>query len=1140
MKKTTFYSLLTMLLLLFVGSNVWADTYSHTFVTTDIPAETTETEFTLSGVDWTLTLDGGKVSVFSNDLGTHFGTNNATCNSVTLSTEGIPGTIASVTVEASRGSSLVGALSVSVGGTDYTYSLGNGNTNTSITTTNSAYEFDGSSEGEIAIVWTKTSGKGAFYIKKITIEYSDGGIIVAKPVISPAGGTFTEPQTVTITAEADAIFYTLDGTDPTTASTQYTEPFIVSEDCVVKAVAYDVTGVSSSIAEAEFKFNSSVYTNIAALCADATSTSTPVLVEFNNWICTGVKGTSNAYFTDGRNGILLYEKTNGFELGDQLTGSAQINLTLYNECAEITGLKSTTAGVTVTKGATATPITVAIGDLQKDMQGCVITVKDVTYNATDGVFIDGDDNRITPYGSFITLPELVDGATYDITGVAIWFVKNGSGYWEIAPRSADEFQLSGSTVVVTKPIITPNGGTFAEAQEVTITAEEGCTIIYTTDGAEPGMTAGTQYTAPFTISEDCVVKAIAFDATGASSAVASAEFKFISATAIPSIARLCAAAPAEGEVEVLVEFNNWIVTGVRGGQVYFTDGSNGIVLYQSGHGFKVGDKVTGSAVVTLTTFNECAEILGLSSTTEGISVEAGATPTTISRSELSGDTKDKQGCLLYLEGVTYTDGVFVDDDDNTIEPMANKFISLPTLMEGKTYNVTGVAIWYITDGVGKWMIAPRAADEIVLVTSQETPVSSWSVEEEVVDINGEVTAVFTTNSDGAVTYESSDETVAIIDAAGIIRPVGRGVTTITAYVAETETYLPDSKSFILTVIKDGYAEATFKYNDEDIVGQGAQDVGAELTATRNEIVTLYANRAYAKPNDTHIKVYGTNETNGPSYLQLSVVDGYAITEVVLTVTGKSYLGVWKDQFGAEPEVDVPDSVKATWTGMQNKVVLTNWASKQARVKTIDVTYVKLAETDKTVTIGETGIATYCSDVTTVVSLNGEWTVAGAVTGFAEGSVLTVDTLSSVIPANAGMLLMGAPGEYKVYTHVDLNAEVPTTNMLTGVLEDTPATIGSYVFQENKGIAGFYQLIPGTSYTVPAGQAYLSVEGVAAPAWFFTELDQETMDEFIEDITTGIDGVAELSENGVIYNVAGQRLSKMQKGINIVSGKKIIK
>ena len=1146
MKKTTFYSLLTMLFLL-TGSNVWAE---------DSWVKTAPEE--LQTGDAVVIVELTNSYALPNNNGTA-GAPSGVGVSLNSSKTELASDPAStlqwiVTVDATNASYQFG-----VEGTEtflYCTNSNNGvrvgkSDNNVFTISTEGYLVNTATGRYVGVYTTNPDWRCYTSINNNIKDQSFGFfkktssvVGVEKPVITPNGGTFSEPQEVTITAgEGCDIYYTVDGTDPAPTHGKYTEPFTVSETCTVKAVAYDVTGACSSIAAAEFKFPS-VITSIAELCAADKGT---VTVQFVNWTVTGVKG-KNAYFTDGANGVLLFEDGHGFEVGDVLRGTATFNLTTFKGAPEITGLKATSEGVTVAaKNVEVTPMEVTIGQLENNMQGCVIKLTDLTYNGTDGVLSDATGATITPYNSLgiTTMPTLEDGKSYDATGVFIWF----NGTKEIAPRATEDFVEAG-TVSVAKPIIYPAGGTFTEPQEVTLTAGDNCFIFYTLDGTEP-TTEGNVYGGPFTISEDCILKAIAYDVTGAASAVATAEFKFISSSAIPSIARLCAAAPAEGEVEVLVEFKNWIVTGVRGGQVYFTDGPNGIILYQSGHGFKLGDKVNGSAVVTLTTFNECAEIMGLSANTEGITVEAGATPTTISRSELSGDTKDKQGCLLYLEGVTYSDGVFIDDDDNTIAPMANKFVTLPTLMEGKIYNVTGVAIWYITDGVGSWMIAPRAEEEVQLVTSQKAPESYWAdatgapLDKEanvVVDINDDVNVIFVTNSDGLVTLESSDETVAIIDATGIIRPVGRGITIITANVAETETYLPDSKSFTLTVTKDGYAEATFVYNDEDIVGQGVAEVGGEITATRNDIVTLYANRAYAKPNDTHIKVYGSSENNGLSYLQLSVVDGYAITQVVIKVTGKSNLGIWKDQFGVEAEVEKPDSVKVTWTGtsMQNKVILTNWASKQARVKTIDVTYVKLAETDKTVTIGKTGIATYCSDATTVVSSDGEWAVAGAVIGFASNSVLVVDTLSSIIPANTGLLLMGAPGEYKVYTHVDMSADVPTANMLTGVLEDTEATVGSYVFQENKGIAGFYQLIPGTSYTVPAGQAYLSVPGVGDPAWFFTELDQATMDEFVEDITTGINGVAELSENGVIYNLAGQRLSKMQKGINVVGGKKILK
>ena len=800
-------------------------------------------------------------------------------------------------------------------------------------------------EGNAPSVTMSIAGNTQF--SKVVLTISTDGVFVQAPVITPNGGTFTEPQTVTITAgEGCDIYYTTDGTDPAPTHGKYTAPFTVSENCTVKAVAYDVTGASSSIASAEFKFNTgTAIATIADLCAAEQGS---VTVLFNNWICTGLRGKNNVnvLFTDGENGILLYQSDHGFKVGDHLRGTATVNLTAYKGAPEITGLTATTEGVTVTAGETVAPTVTTIGSLDNTKQGCVVKLEALTYNATDKVLTDATGASIAYYDGFGTGFTPEDGKTYDATGIVLWYEK-----LQIAPRTAEDFVEAGTVVVVAKPVITPNGGMFAEPQTVTITAAEGCTIIYTTDGSEPGVTAGSQYTAPFTVSEDCTVKAVAIDATGASSAVAEATFTF--GAAIPSIARLCAAATAT-EQTVPVSINNWTVTGVNGGQVFLTDGANGIVLYQKEHGFELGDVLNGEASVSLVIFTKndfsYPEIMGLTATTEGVTVTKGTgtelTPQVVVVSDLNTDLIDQQGNLIRLEGVTYSDGKFIDSDDNPITPYNTfKIDGYPTLLEGQTYNVTGVAIWF-----GYWEIAPRTAAEFELVTNKQTPESSWSVEEEVVDITGTPTAVFTTNSDGAITYESSDEGVATIDEKGVITLVGKGITTITATVAETDNYLPDSKSFKLTVTQDGYADATFVYNDDDIKGQGAPDTGAELTAIRNDVLTLYANKAYAKPGDTHIKIYGSKYDGKdeekvltePSYIQLSVVEGYSIVKIVLTATGESYIKEWTDQFGTSATID---GVTATWEGDKTNVILTNLATAQARIKTIAVTYIDTSKVD---------------------------------------------------------------------------------------------------------------------------------------------------------------------------------------------------
>ena len=716
--------------------------------------------------------------------------------------------------------------------------------------------------------------------------------------------------------------------------------------------------------------------------------------------------------------------------------------------------------------------------------------------------------------------EWTTGAYYKLT-INLSNSSNSNGGLDVA--SIQFFAPSGS-VTVAKPSIEPNGGTFTEPQEVTITSS-GNTVYYTLDGTDP-TNESTLYTEPFVISEDCTVKAIAYDEDDNSSSIASATFTFF--TPITTIGELCASASST-DTRVFVEFNDWVCTGVTSSNAFFTDGSNGILLYQSGHGFAVGDELEGSALITLTMYKGAPEIKGLSSTTSGLTVTQGAGAAPMTGLAIADLENNMQGCLIALEGLTYTDGKFIDDDDNEIVPY-KAFITLPTLLEGKTYNVTGVFIWF--DGTLE--IAPRTAEEIQLITSQNAPISAWSVESETVDINDTPTATFTTDSDGEITYSSSDETIATIDENGVITPVGKGVVVITAEVSETNTYLPDSKSFTLTVTKDGYADATFAYSDNDIKGRGASDVGAEITATRDEVLTFYANRGYAKSGDTHIKIYGSDNKeggNGPSFVQLSVVDGYAISQITLTATGKDNLQTWKDQFETGVYIEEPDSIKAIWTGLQNKVVLTNQAAKQARIKTIDVTYVKLVDAGKTVTIGETGYATFCGEADVVLSGADQFAIAGAIYG-AEGPVLKVDTMGTAIPANTGVVLMGAPGEYRAYTHPDIVGPVPNGNFLTGVLEDTQAPEGSYVLREEAGIAGFYA-VGNSEVTIPAGEAYLSIAlSSAEPAYFFSEADYETGIETTDN--------RQRTTDDFIYNLAGQRMTKMQKGINIVGGKKVLK
>jgi hypothetical protein len=80
------------------------------------------------------------------------------------------------------------------------------------------------------------------------------GLFVTTPVISPAGGDFTNAITVTLTdaTPGAAIHYTLDESVPTTNSLYYSVPFALTNSAGLRARAFETGGVPSDTALATF------------------------------------------------------------------------------------------------------------------------------------------------------------------------------------------------------------------------------------------------------------------------------------------------------------------------------------------------------------------------------------------------------------------------------------------------------------------------------------------------------------------------------------------------------------------------------------------------------------------------------------------------------------------------------------------------------------------------------------------------------------------------------------------------------------------------------------------------------------------------------------------------------------------------
>jgi sugar lactone lactonase YvrE len=97
--------------------------------------------------------------------------------------------------------------------------------------------------------------------------------VAATPVFNPPAGTYTGTQSVTVTSSSigAAIYYTTDGSTPTTASAQYSNSITVAASEIIKAIATGPGYTPSAVASASYVINNAapVLTGLSPAIASA-------------------------------------------------------------------------------------------------------------------------------------------------------------------------------------------------------------------------------------------------------------------------------------------------------------------------------------------------------------------------------------------------------------------------------------------------------------------------------------------------------------------------------------------------------------------------------------------------------------------------------------------------------------------------------------------------------------------------------------------------------------------------------------------------------------------------------------------------------------------------------------------------------
>ena len=135
-----------------------------------------------------------------------------------------------------------------------------------------------------------------------------------------------------------------------------------------------------------------------------------------------------------------------------------------------------------------------------------------------------------------------------------------------------------------------------------------------------------------------------------------------------------------------------------------------------------------------------------------------------------------------------------------------------------------------------------------------------------------------------------------------------------------------------------------------------------------------------------------------------------------------------------------------------------------------------------------------------------------------------------LPANNAFIVKAAEGNY-YYNNTDAAITLSKTNHLKFYTTDTASTGSQYCLANKSDGVGFYKVQSGIM--IPARKAFLQVSSPVKAFYGFDEDDATSINEALEIKNE------ELYE-GVIFNLGGQHISKMQKGINIINGKKVLK
>ena len=377
------------------------------------------------------------------------------------------------------------------------------------------------------------------------------------------------------------------------------------------------------------------------------------------------------------------------------------------------------------------------------------------------------------------------------------------------------------------------------------------------------------------------------------------------------------------------------------------------------------------------------------------------------------------------------------------------------------------------------------------------------------------TATLTPAVEGAkITYSSDKPEVATVDASTGAVTLGttEGTAVITASYAGNDRYEKSTASYTINLTKPFEVEdGVFDFTEPEAYGYKTPALGSatnlevgDKIVARNVIITVKKN------GSTPTRFWNNNSGKldfrvyKNAVLNIAVPEGYVITDITALVenANKKFGEVGKNS------VDISFTTGINFTKMV-------------------VTYGKI----KSVTPTTNGYATFACSYPVNYRENG--LKAYTIKVDEDNQKVAYTEFTGVVPAGKAVLVCGTEGQKYELTPATEKADATFATDLK-VSNGNVQSDGTnfYGFTTKDGVSGFVRVAKDVA--VPLGKGYLQLTGNTAAAPVFYSIN-------IGGGTTAI-GQVEVekgTENGAIYNLAGQRVDASYKGVVIKNGKKYV-